>query len=33
MDQEAFAPDGRRLIDVFGGRTLTLDQFQTRVAQ
>ena len=33
MDQEAFAPNGQRLIDVFGGRTLTLDQFQTRVAQ
>jgi ATP-dependent DNA helicase RecQ len=33
MDQEASAPNGRRLVDVFGGRTLTLDQFQTRVAQ
>jgi ATP-dependent DNA helicase RecQ len=33
MDQEASTPDGRRLTDVFGGRTLTLDQFETRVAQ
>ncbi|MEP9403670.1 protein DpdF [Sphingomonas sp. VNH70] len=27
------APDGRRLKDVFGGRTLTLDEFNARVAQ
>ena len=27
------APDGRRLRDVFGGRTLTLDEFNARVAQ
>lgn len=27
------APDGRRLRDVFGGRTLTLDEFHARVAQ
>lgn len=27
------APDGRRLKDVFGGRTLTLDEFHARVAQ
>lgn len=27
------APDGRRLKDVFGGRTLTLDEFYARVAQ
>ncbi len=33
MDQEASAPDGRRLVDVFGGRTLPLDQFQARVVQ
>ena len=31
QDQEA--PGGRRLRDVFGGRTLTLDEFHTRVAQ
>ena len=30
-DQEA--PNGRRLRDVFGGRTLTLDEFHARVAQ
>jgi hypothetical protein len=27
------APDGRRLKDVFGGRTLTFDEFTARVAQ
>lgn len=27
------APDGRRLKDVFGGRKLTLDEFNARVAQ
>jgi ATP-dependent DNA helicase RecQ len=27
------APDGRRLKDVFGGRALTLDEFNSRVAQ
>lgn len=27
------APDGRRLRDVFGGRTLTFDEFNARVAQ
>ena len=27
------SPDGRRLCDVFGGRTLTLDEFIARVAQ
>lgn len=27
------APDGRRLKDVFGGRTLTFDEFNARVAQ
>jgi hypothetical protein len=32
-DRETLAPDGRRLVDVFGGRTLNLDQFQTRVMQ
>lgn len=26
-------PDGRRLKDVFGSRTLTLDEFQTKVAE
>jgi ATP-dependent DNA helicase RecQ len=26
------APDGRRLRDVFGGRTLTLDEFHEGVA-
>lgn len=31
IDQRA--PDGRRLKDVFGGRTLTLDEFNARVAQ
>ena len=31
IDQQA--PDGRRLKDVFGGRTLTLDEFNARVAQ
>lgn len=31
LDQPA--PDGRRLKDVFGGRTLTLDEFNARVAQ
>jgi superfamily II DNA/RNA helicase len=30
---EQAAPDGRRLRDVFGGRTLTLDEFHARVAQ
>jgi ATP-dependent DNA helicase RecQ len=32
-DRDSLAPDGRRLVDVFGGRTLSLDQFQTRVMQ
>jgi hypothetical protein len=32
-DRNALAPDGRRLVDVFGGRSLTLEQFQTRVMQ
>ena len=27
------APDGRKLRDVFGGRTLTIDEFNARVAQ
>ena len=27
------SPDGRKLKDVFGGRTLTLDEFNARVAQ
>lgn len=27
------APDGRRLVDVFGGRVLTLDEFHARVAE
>lgn len=31
--QEQLAPDGRRLPDVFGGRVLTLDEFNARVAQ
>jgi superfamily II DNA/RNA helicase len=31
--QDQKAPDGRRLRDVFGGRTLTLDEFHARVAQ
>jgi ATP-dependent DNA helicase RecQ len=31
LDQ--IAPDGRRLRDVFGGRTLTLNEFNARVAQ
>jgi ATP-dependent DNA helicase RecQ len=31
--QDQQAPDGRRLRDVFGGRTLTLDEFHARVAQ
>lgn len=31
LDQ--LAPDGRRLRDVFGGRTLTFDEFVARVAQ
>lgn len=31
IDQSA--PDGRRLKDVFGGRTLTFDEFNARVAQ
>jgi hypothetical protein len=31
--QDQIAPDGRRLRDVFGGRTLTLDEFHARVAQ
>ncbi len=31
LDQPA--PDGRRLRDVFGGRKLTLDEFNARVAQ
>ena len=30
---EQIAPDGRRLKDVFGGRTLTLDEFNARVSQ
>jgi superfamily II DNA/RNA helicase len=30
---DQLAPDGRRLTDVFGGRTLTLDEFNARVAQ
>jgi ATP-dependent DNA helicase RecQ len=30
---DQLAPDGRRLKDVFGGRTLTLDEFNARVAQ
>jgi superfamily II DNA/RNA helicase len=30
---DQLAPDGRRLRDVFGGRTLTLDEFNARVAQ
>ncbi|MNY82083.1 hypothetical protein D3C86_2239950 [compost metagenome] len=30
---EQMAPDGRRLRDVFGGRVLTLDEFNARVAQ
>ena len=32
-DRASLAPDGRRLVDVFGGRSLSLDQFQTRVMQ
>jgi hypothetical protein len=32
-DRATLAPDGRRLVDVFGGRTLNLEQFQTRVMQ
>ena len=32
-DRSTPAPDGRRLADVFGGRTLKLEQFQTRVMQ
>ena len=32
-DRATLAPDGRRLVDVFGGRTLSLEQFQTRVMQ
>ena len=31
--QDQIGPDGRRLRDVFGGRTLTLDEFHARVAQ
>jgi len=31
--QDQQAPDGRRLRDVFGGRTLTIDEFHARVAQ
>ena len=31
--QDQQAPDGRRLRDVFGGRTITLDEFHARVAQ
>ena len=31
--QDQKAPDGRCLRDVFGGRTLTLDEFHARVAQ
>ena len=31
--QDQKAPNGRRLRDVFGGRTLTLDEFHARVAQ
>jgi len=30
---DQLAPDGRRLKDVFGGRTLTFDEFNARVAQ
>ncbi len=32
-DHGALAPDGKQLVDVFGGRTLSLAQFQTRVMQ
>ena len=31
--QDQKAPNGRRLRDVFGGRTLTLEEFHARVAQ
>lgn len=31
--QNQLAPDGRRLREVFGGRTLTLDEFHARVGQ
>lgn len=30
---DLLAPDGRKLVDVFGSRTLTLDQFNARVAE
>ena len=30
---EILAPDGRRLVDVFGGKRLTLDEFHARVAE
>lgn len=33
VSQDYQGPDGRRLRDVFGGRTLTLDEFNARVAQ
>lgn len=32
-DQRTIAPDGRLLSDVFGGRVLSLEQFQSRVMQ
>ena len=32
-DRRILSPDGRLLIDVFGGRTLSLEQFQSRVMQ
>ena len=32
-DRRTLAPDGRHLVDVFGGRTLSLEQFQSRVMQ
>lgn len=31
--EDQVAPNGRRLRDVFGGRTLTFDEFHSRVAQ
>ena len=31
--QDQMAPNGRRLRDVFGGRTLTIDEFHARVTQ
>jgi len=33
VSDEFLAPDGRRLVDVFGGRRLTLDEFHARVAE